>query len=419
MSIRIIKNSIQQVKQHCRWFTMGAVCLFTLGGCSSIGPDFTDMTEAYERAMDMHQKKSLLANMLRASDNLPMVFTDITTVQGTGTIGTTNSLGANMLASEPSSLAGYFSPKTGSTLGVNTGLSTSRSFSFSLGSLNNEEFIRGFLTSTPMEDMYFYLRSDNPPKELIASLLIDSIEITGSDRVKKVYMNDPLAKDYKAFQSVMYQLIDDGLSAESIPQTLDLGPALSKEDFTKVLPELSKLVQAKVMFRKLNTKPETYQLSITQLKARFCIDLSISKKRFGDYLSCLDMTQLAQPDPLVNKRDSANDEKLVINLRSTRGVFRYLGKLITLQTAIQPVITTVRTPTGNGNFEEQPILLVQKGYSSNVEQLITTTSYQGTTYRVPLSQSGYSARVFDLLSVMVTMNKIPGSIPASPGVLIR
>ena len=419
MSIQIIKNSIQQVKQHYSWFTIGALCLFTLGGCSSISPDFTDMTEAYERAMDSHQKKSLLSNMLRASDNLPMVFTDITTVQGTGTINTASSMSANMLASEPSTLAGYFSPTTGSTLGLGTNLSTSRSFSFSLGSLNNEEFIRGFLTNTPMEDMFFYLRSDNPPKELIASLLIDSIEITGSDRVKKVYLNDPLAKDYKAFQSVMYQLIDDGLSAESTPQMLDIGPALSKEDFIKVLPDLSKLVQAKVMFRKLNTKPETYQLTITQQMARFCMDLSISKKRFGQYVGCSNMTQSAQPDLLVNKVGSANDEKLVINLRSTRGVFRYLGKLITLQTATQPVITTVRTPTSNGNFEDQPILLVQKGSTANMEQFIAATSYQGMTYRVPLSQSGYSARVFDLLSVMVTMNKIPGSIPASPGVLIR
>jgi hypothetical protein len=75
--------------------------------------------------------------------------------------------------------------------------------------------------------------------------------------------------------------------------------------------------------------------------------------------------------------------------------------------------------TASGNFEEQPILLVQKGYPLNMEQLIATTSYQGTSYHVPLSQSGYSARVFDLLSVMGTMNKIPGSIPASPGVLIR
>jgi hypothetical protein len=374
-----------------------------------------DMTEAYERAMDMHQKRSLLSNMLRASDNLPMVFTDVSTVQGTGTIAITNSA----TASDTGKLATYFSPAIGSTLSSFSALQTSRSFSFSLGSLNNEEFLRGLLTNTPMEDMLFYLRSDNPPKELIASLLIDSIEIIGPDHVKKIYLNDPLAKDYKAFQSVLYQLIDDGLSAESIPQILDIGPALSKADFTKALPDLSKLVQAKIRFRKLNTKPETYQLSITQPKARFCMDLSISKRRFGQQLDCKNITQLTQSDSLVNKHDSTNDEKLVINLRSTRGVFQYLGKLITLQTSTHPVITTVRVSTASGNFEEQPILLVQKGYTFNMEQMIATTSYQGTSYHVPLSQSGYSARVFELLATMVTMNKTSGTIPASPGVLIR
>jgi hypothetical protein len=79
----------------------------------------------------------------------------------------------------------------------------------------------------------------------------------------------------------------------------------------------------------------------------------------------------------------------------------------------------IRVPTANGHFEQKPIILVQKGAPQSAERLIATTNYQGTQYSVPLEDSGYSARVFDLLSVMVTMNKIPGSIPASPGVLIR
>jgi hypothetical protein len=101
------------------------------------------------------------------------VFTDISTVQGTGSIGIANSASV----SDTGKLASYFSPAIGSTLSSFSGLSTNRSFSFSLGSLNNEEFLRGFLTNTAMDDVILYLRSRNPPKELIASLLIDSIEI--------------------------------------------------------------------------------------------------------------------------------------------------------------------------------------------------------------------------------------------------
>ena len=399
---------------------LGLTCLMLLNGCSSINPDFMEMTEAYERSIDMHQKKSLLANMLRASDDLPLMFTDITTVAGTGSINTASSVSANLLSAEPGSFAGFFSPTNGSALGVSSGLSTSRSFTFSLGSLNNEEFYRGFLTDTPLEDMHFYMKSDNPSKEFIASLLVSSIEVIGPDGNKKIYLNDPLSPDYKIFQSTVYQLIDDGLTTEINNVMSDLGPILSKEEFTKVLPEISKLAEAKITVRKVRINPEGYQLSSVQPKAKFCMDSPSGLRHWGQHMDC-DSTSNERPQAraLTTKATAASQETLIIRLRSTKGVFRYLGKLIALQAGPNPVVVTIRERTATGQFKEQPILLVHKGAIAGADRLIASTSYQGTLYSVPLQENGFSARVFDLLSVMVTMNKIPGSIPASPGVLIR
>jgi len=62
---------------------------------------------------------------------------------------------------------------------------------------------------------------------------------------------------------------------------------------------------------------------------------------------------------------------------------------------------------------------VNKGNVGFGERTIASVDYFGNAYSVPLTDNGYSAVVFDLLSLLVTMNKIPGSIPASPGILVK
>jgi hypothetical protein len=51
--------------------------------------------------------------------------------------------------------------------------------------------------------------------------------------------------------------------------------------------------------------------------------------------------------------------------------------------------------------------------------VISSVKYFGVDYTVPLEKNGYSSVVFDLMSLLVTLSKIPGSIPASPGILIQ
>lgn len=390
-----------------------------LSGCSAIGPDFTDMTEAYEHAMDMHQKKSLLSNMLRASNNLPLIFTDVTTVAGTGAIATSNSIGASVQGVDPSTVAGFFSPRVGSGANISSQLTTNRSFTFSLGSLNNEEFFRGFLTETPLDDMFFYMRSDMPPKEFITALLVDSIEMISKDGVKKIFINDPTSAQYEQFESLMHQLLEDGLTTEVNNEVIDIGPVMSKDDFSKLLPEISKLTQAKMIVRKVNSQPDAFQISRVVPRAKLCMDSPKESRHYGRNMDCA-----IPPSALPNSAkhlDAAKNttDTLLIKLRSTRGVFRYLGRVIALQTGPNPVVTSVRVKNANDQYENIPILVVNQGNNFSSNNVIVSTNYQGEVFSVPLRNAGYSSRVFELLSVMVTMNKIPGSIPASPGVLIR
>ncbi len=390
-----------------------------LSGCSTIGPDFTDMTEAYEHAMDMHQKKSLLSNMLRASHNLPLIFTDVTTVAGTGSITSSNSIGAHIQGVDPSTVNGFFSPAVGSGANISSQLTTNRSFTFSLGSLNNEEFFRGFLAETPLDDMYFYMKSDMPPREFITALLVDSIEIVGKDGVKKVFINDPTSTQYDQFQSLMYQLLEDGLTTEVTNELIDIGPVLSKEDFAKLLPEISKLAQAKLIVRKVHNLPDAFQISSILPRAKLCMDSPKESRRYGRNMDCGKAPPALPNSAKQVDAPSNSADTLLIKLRSTRGVFRYLGRVIALQSGPKPVMTSVRVKNANDQYENIPLLVVNQGNNFSSNNVIVSTNYQGEVFSVPLKNAGYSSRVFELLSVMVTMNKIPGSIPASPGVLIR
>ena len=421
----MFKNALSFGSVNCKiryvriWLTAIFIpMLLGLSGCSTVGPDFNSMTEAYENAIDIHQKKSLLSNMLRASSNLPLVFTDVTTVTGTGSIATSASANANFASLEPATVAGFLSADKGSSFGASSSLSTNRAFTFSLGSLNNVEFFRGFLTNTPLEDLYFYMKSDNPPKELIGSILIDSIEMEDDDGNRQIFINDPMGPDYAKFVKALYILIDDGLSAEMQSTFVPIGPTLSSSDFQKLLPEFSKLVQAKLMVKKVSDSPEKYQIVMAMQKANICFERTNTPTKYNWKMECAEGIQGKQPKKLSREISSAREKSLVVHLRSTKSVFTYLGKIIALQRQSNPQTITIRVKGANGLYEEQPILRVLKNMSTS-EEVITTVGYQGDQYSVPSINGGFSASVFQLLSVMVTMNKIPGSIPASPGVLIR
>ena len=45
--------------------------------------------------------------------------------------------------------------------------------------------------------------------------------------------------------------------------------------------------------------------------------------------------------------------------------------------------------------------------------------YRGQTCHVPRDDGSDSAQVFQYLSLLVTLSKIPGAIPASPAMLVR
>ena len=118
---------------------------------------------------------------------------------------------------------------------------------------------------------------------------------------------------------------------------------------------------------------------------------------------------------------------MIIKLRSVRNVFEFLGSLVNIQnTPEQRVIRVVDSEKvgPNSNIEEiyaksKPLFIVKKG--AVVSNPLMSLVYQGTSYSVPRDDNNetYTNQVLSMLSQMLTLTKVPGSIPLSPAVLIK
>ena len=64
-----------------------------------------------------------------------------------------------------------------------------------------------------------------------------------------------------------------------------------------------------------------------------------------------------------------------------------------------------------------PLFIVEKNQS--ISNPIAKVTYMGDTYSIPNDGKSASSTVFTLISGMLTLNKVAGSIPPSPAVLIK
>ena len=115
-------------------------------------------------------------------------------------------------------------------------------------------------------------------------------------------------------------------------------------------------------------------------------------------------------------------DRLSLQLRSTKDVFTYLGALLAVQLGPNPRIPMAvpRVILASGEVrtaEPQAILLVKTGtYAGSA---FSQVDYEGVTYIIPAENSGYSTKSISILTGLLAMDKVPGSIPQSPAVLVK
>ncbi len=405
---------------------LSAAALLALSGCKSIGPDFNEMTAAYAGSMEVHSRNNILTNIMRAAFDMPMTFTDIPTVLGQGLTQGQAGLTGNIMSMDPSTLAGFFSAAPQSNYTLQAGLTVSRQFSFTLSSLDNQQFTKGFLTPVSLDNVHFFAKSSQLSKDLLFSILVYSIGVHEQGKPTQVFYNNPADPDYPKYETLINTLLDFGLTTEAVVKPIDLGPVLTSEQAVRYMTSPIGNLPPGVILRKLNTpQGERFQASIVKPTTSFCMRNREKQNeiaaRFGTGIFCSDTDSKGN---VINKQQSAakgsaSVQRLSINIRSTRDIFRYLGKVAADQTASTPRVMKVRTYMGYGKYDYIPLLKVNKGSNTGSGPVIASVKYFGNDYSVPLEKNGYSSVVFDLLSLLVTLSKIPGAIPASPGILIQ
>ena len=386
-----------------------------LGGCSTVRPDLGQMSQAYSLAVEEHDRNSMLLNMVRASHGLPMHFTTIATLMGQGTLTGSASL---------SSLVSPFAEGK-----LSTELQSSRRFDFTLSSLDNQQFTKSFLSDVPLSDVHVLDSSGLIPRELLYMLLLSRISLDRHAADEQDFRNLPTAAGFAHFRTLLSELIAAGFRTESYRRPLEIGPVLTRDEAVRFVGDsvrnLHNLVNLPeddwFSLAPVKGAPGSFQVIVRDRTTRFCMLPRLRERFTRVHLPASTDCRLSILDAAASAPLDWN-RRLVVDIRSTRDVLRYLGALVRAQVGEGgerwTAALTVPTVPG-GAVQELPLLVVRKGPVPQGLRVIAEAAHMGENYYVPLEGSGLSAQIFEMLSLLMAMNKVPGSIPASPGVLVR
>jgi hypothetical protein len=417
--------------------------LFALTGCAPTGSStFKDMSAAYREVLEGYANDNVLLNIVRSSKNMPVSFLDMPSVVGTGSIGVNAGVGANVISNAPGSLGGFLSAypvANSSSYAPSVGMSVNSGFNFTQSSLDNSQFMTSFLSDIRPEVVASLTNNQVGPKSILYSLVIDTIELRDKNNVViSKYFNNPYLPKYEEFQKALYTLIEAGLSTEIVMTKNIISAPMSAEALNKnLVAAVAAQAQPGTMIVPTKIGGVTqYQIVRMIPSTRMCLnkqsELNVMGHTFADSAFCnseaegiLPANALPPPGAQARSKTIARDSRLVIKLRSTRNVFDYLGTLVKLQNGeparqikvMNSDAISLNPSLINDTSSAIPLFVVEKNKRS--ANSLATVTYQGETYSVPAESNSYTREVLVLLSQLLTLNKVPGSIPASPAVLIK
>lgn len=415
-------------------FVIYSVIQVLLSGCSTVAPDFNQMTAAYSATIDEHDRNSLLLNLLRSANSLPVQFTSIPSVIGTGTVITSAGVSKGISTVIDPSVGGFFTAAKSSSSSISAGFGTQRTFNFTLSTLDNSLFTQGFLSEITIDRLRLLSTSQEISKDLLYTMVVSSIDVNPQLKKNNRYINDMVGNNFVNFKSRMQFLVDVGLTTEQTQSRVPLGPPLTRLEAATMTNSLANLglslSTSGIRIAPVPSSKDQYQAFQTLPTTKYCISLPATASSLTDIFSpgarCtseVSQENLQIPDfSLVKNYVNQSNKQLTfsLNIRSTRDIFRYMGQIINLQLKEgNSNLIKIRDVASDGKVSEVPLIVVRKGIPSKDIKVIARTNYFDEDYYIPQVDSGMSAEVINLLSVLVTLNKIPGSVPTSPGILIR
>lgn len=409
-----------------------AAVVAVLSGCGATNSTtFRSMSAAYREVVEAYSNDNILINVVRASQKMPVSFLDIPSIMGTGNVSA--NAGVTGTANSISTMSNTVTP--------NVGLTVSGGYTFTQSSLDNATFMKPFLSAIQPEIVGYLSANQAAPKSVLYSLVIDSIDVvTDKKDVIASFVNDPSKEDYLSFQRVLYVLVAAGLSVEPTFMKVPQSPVMDEATMRASMGMFTAALASGITVDEIATpgRPKRYQLVRLLPQFRMCLNRTDGQILFGDSLAasmyCTQTFKARAPSRTATElgkllsglgSQTYKDLSISIKLRSTRNVFDFLGQVVSMQDSEKPTIVKIFNPEAleakpNSTVEDfppVPLFIVHK--NQRLANTLTALEYRGATYSIPDNSNSFSREVMVLLSQLLTLNKIAGSIPPSPSVLVK
>lgn len=413
------------------------MALWAVGGCASLDRSLSGMALSHNQTLDEIERGNLLLNVLRAADREPMSFTTLSYVSGNGSVG-----GSGSANSGSGRLLGLINGiSSGASLSVNQG------FGYSMTSLDNEQFNRSFLADIPLDRLLFLSEGTSLDNHVLYTLTIKRLLVAGSkqDTVPDDLLQNKVSPaQWDTFQTALARVMALGLSMEMAITETPVGPLLSRDEATYQLssvvsswnPSVWGVPQAgtarPLIKRVANPAGEgdrTYQLVMVGERPRFCyVPPNIRAWPAGEEKLCrttgadVAWRQARSRSSAVPSRPAglvAEVDWELVDLRSPREVFQFVGDVVRLQMEHPARVWMVGDAQVDPARAPRPLFSVVCSEQPSPSDALAKTQHRGRYCHVPRNDGSHSATVLQYLALLFTMSKVPGAIPASPGVVIR
>jgi len=368
-----------------------------LTGCSAINPPtFEEQSSTYSRTMEQYKINQIFTNIVRSAEDRPLAFVDIPSVLGNAK--STTSTGGTLGFATAGDLWNGLGLTDLDSVDVSASQLYSEGFTFTQTSQDNAVFWSEMLIRIPIQKLV-YFQGNSYPEEMLFNLLIDEFFILKENGDMERLKNDFTKPSHDKFKRLFKFLIE----------RIEIHAA-TKDEFSKS------------SFGHTSNKVIGTGDKGEELVARLCISekpMPDDEFRFHSESYCE-----------KGLEEDFGKDKLVIILRSVKGIFDYLGQVVEAQSWDNPIYVDLKEPIdafAQARMKEKltknnskRLFVVERELDSNPKDSYAfTEDILGNRFIIPSHDAGYSKKVVSFLSELLILINVPGSAAPQPGVLIR
>jgi hypothetical protein len=383
------------------------LCLASLVGCS-LAPVVSNESEDYNETVETVTNSLLVVNILRARDEVPLYFTDLSQIRG------------QIMLNYSAQGAFPFGPsnRSGTGIGLRSvatiGIAQQNLPFFDIAPLNNKQFYQGIIEPLSKGVFAFYLNSAIPPAVLFNIFVsgIETVKVNGDKISYEPYCGylDPCFDDF----------IERWTNRERPPRAVVYNQ--STEIGLKVAADAKALVEAALAgLSATKADGNLVQLAKKSTQTTICVADASGTKYVAVGIATASVfktpeVSIPQSDdeckilPLQNPqtgktsvKEAPSVERQLLRLRSVQEIFTYLGFLVRNKNSTQHAYNL---PDIGFNISEHP-----------PPEVRFVTQYQGKNYYVSnVSGNDNTLRILAVLNGLLNLNRDANAIPKTPAV---